>query len=165
MGSSAEAVRGIIHDNLYITLATASRSGEPWVSPVYFNFNDDYSIVWRSNVEAKHSLLIRQNGGRVAAVVFDSRAPAMTGDAVYLAGRAVELSTDADIRAAIACYHGGRHERNESDRTEIEDYRHPSPLRLYRLDPEKVFRLGSGESVLGYYVDNKIEISLESLRA
>ncbi len=85
-----EIARKIIKDNIYMTIATADKSGEPWISPVVFGYDEDYNLYWMSDKNSKHSKLISQNN-KVAIVIFDSKAPEGTGDGVYTVGRAAEL--------------------------------------------------------------------------
>lgn len=96
--------RSIMDVNSYLTLGTADRDGLPWVTPVYYacaNYRDFY---WISRPDATHS---RNLVGRpqVSMVVFDSRVPVYTGQAVYLSGTAGEVA-EADLDRALAVYPG-----------------------------------------------------------
>ena len=76
-----------------MTIATADKSGEPWISPIVFGYDKNYIFYWFSDKDSKHSKLINQNS-KVAIVIFDSKAPEGTGDGVYMVGEASEVSQD-----------------------------------------------------------------------
>ena len=121
--------REILSSNLYLTLATADEEGHPWPSPVYYASEDRADFYWVSDPEARHSrnLAVRP---RASAVVFDSRVPIGTGQAVYMA-LVVEQVSGAGLEPGIAIFsrvsvsHGG------SEWT-VADVTAPARLRLYR---------------------------------
>lgn len=133
--------RGILVSNLYLTLGTADATGRPWVSPVYFASAGYAEFYWVSSPEAAHSRNLATRP-QLSIVVFDSRAPIGTGQAVYMAAVAEEL-TGGDVDHGIEVYarrsvsHGARPWKRE-------DVEPPAPYRLYRatasehwvLDPE-----------------------------
>src|SRR5215211_6366186 len=82
--------RNIIDSMLYMVLGTADAVGQPWVSPVYFASAGYIQFYWVSSPEARHSRNIGTHP-QVSIVVFDSRAPIGTGQAVYMAAVAEEL--------------------------------------------------------------------------
>ena len=71
----------IIDSNLYMTLGTADEAGRPWVSPVYYATAEYGEFFWVSSPEATHSLNLAARP-QLAIVIFDSRAPVGTGEAV-----------------------------------------------------------------------------------
>ena len=109
--SPGDVAREIIDSNLYMVIATADGTGRPWPSPVYFA-NEGYTdLYWVSSPEAAHS---RNIAGRpdVGIVVFDSRVPISTGQAVYMTAvaeqvepAAIERGIDVFSRRSLA--HGG----------------------------------------------------------
>jgi nitroimidazol reductase NimA-like FMN-containing flavoprotein (pyridoxamine 5'-phosphate oxidase superfamily) len=50
-----------VRDIKYITIATASKTGQPWNSPVYSAFDGAYNFYWASDREGQHSRNIREN--------------------------------------------------------------------------------------------------------
>lgn len=149
----------IIGENFYMTIATASAAAEPWISPVYFNFDKEYSLYWISEGSSRHSQYIKENAGKAAIVIFDSRAPNFTGDGVYFETTVKELNKEEEIKEAINVYYKGRHSKTTLDKLEATDYSEPSPWRLYKAIPHKIYKLSdTGEIVNGYYVDRKVEI-------
>ena len=83
--------RGIIENNLYCVLSTCSPEGYPWVSPVFFAYDEGWNIYWCSALASRHSQNIHNNNGRVAITVFDSSVAAGTGKGVYFSGTASEI--------------------------------------------------------------------------
>jgi uncharacterized protein YhbP (UPF0306 family) len=51
----------IIELILYITIATVSKDGTPWNSPVYSAFDEDYNFYWASDQNGQHSKNIAEN--------------------------------------------------------------------------------------------------------
>ena len=93
MGNSLELVsraKEVIHQILYITLATSDEKGNPWNSPVYSAFDKNYIFYWASWSENQHSKNIRENEN-VFVVIYDSTVPEGTGFGVYMKGKAYEL--------------------------------------------------------------------------
>ncbi len=136
----ARIAREIIDSNVYMTLGTAGPDGRPWVSPVYFASNDYKQFLWVSRPEAQHSQNIR---GRpeISIVIFDSRIPVGHGQAVYMAGRAEEVS-NPEHEEALNIYPGPP-ERGARPFA-IEDVRDPAPFRLYRASIENHWILNPG---------------------
>ncbi|MGH2637034.1 MAG: pyridoxamine 5'-phosphate oxidase family protein, partial [Actinomycetota bacterium] len=126
---------------LYMALGTADETGRPWVSPVYFAPAGYTEFYWVSSPEVTHSRNLAARP-QVSIVVFDSRAPIGTGQGVYMAGSAEELSGD-DLDRGIAVF-SDRSETHGGRRWTQEDVQPPAPYRLYRatasehwvLDPD-----------------------------
>jgi nitroimidazol reductase NimA-like FMN-containing flavoprotein (pyridoxamine 5'-phosphate oxidase superfamily) len=145
----AETVREIIDRSLYMVIGTADERGRPWVSPVYFAHSDYREFVWVSRPETLHSrnLLARPE---IGIVVFDSSVPIGSGQGVYMAATAEELTGDARL-AAVKVFsdrslgHGGRE-------WTVEDVEEPAEIRLYRATAEVHYILGE--------VDLRIEVEL-----
>jgi hypothetical protein len=104
--------RGILDANLYMVLGTADDAGRPWVSPVYYSAAGYTEFYWVSSPEARHSRNLAARP-RLSIVVFDSQVPIGTGQAVYMAAVAEQLSGD-DLERGIEIFsrgvmvHGGR---------------------------------------------------------
>jgi Pyridoxamine 5'-phosphate oxidase len=120
--------RAIVDANLYMVLGTVDRDGRPWVSPVYYATADYRRFYWISSPEVRHS---RNLAGRpdTSIVIFDSRVPAYTGQAVYMSAMAEELAGD-DLERGLEVYPGPA-ERGGRAVTAAEVLP-PAPYRLYR---------------------------------
>jgi nitroimidazol reductase NimA-like FMN-containing flavoprotein (pyridoxamine 5'-phosphate oxidase superfamily) len=130
--------REIIDRSLYMVLGTADEAGSPWVSPVYFAVSDYTDFYWVSLPDAQHSQNLEARP-EVSIVVFDSGVPIGTGQAVYMAARAEEL-TGAELERAIEVFsrrgqeHGGRP-------WSVADVQPPAPHRLYRASATRYWML------------------------
>ncbi len=100
MNKYIEKAKQIIAENIYMTIATASTEGKPWVSPVFFAYDDSYNLYWVSNKDARHSKLINNNP-KVSIVIFNSQAPEGDGDGVYFEGTAQALEDRNEIQSAM----------------------------------------------------------------
>lgn len=121
--------REIVDANLYLVLATADGAGVPWSTPVYFAHSGYAEFFWVSSPERTHSRNIAARP-TVGAVVFDSRAPISTGQAVYLSAVAEQVGPDdvergIDVFSRRSLQHGGV----EWTRADVEG---SADLRLYR---------------------------------
>ena len=125
----AAIARTIIDANQYMTLATADAEGQPWASPVLFATADYAEFYWMSPPETTHSRNLAQRP-EISIVIFDSRAPEGTGQAVYLAATAEQVPDD-DLDRALAVYPGPA-ERGLAPRDNREQLQAPAPYRLYR---------------------------------
>jgi Pyridoxamine 5'-phosphate oxidase len=120
--------RAIVDGNVYMTLGTADADGRPWATPVYFSESAYEHYYWISSPEARHSRNIAVRP-EVGIVIFDSRIPVGTGQAVYIEAAAEELAGD-DVEAGLEVYPGPP-ERG-ARRIAIEDVVPPGSFRLYR---------------------------------
>lgn len=100
----AAMARTIIDANQYMTLATADALGQPWPSPVFYATADYAEFYWISAPESTHSRNLAQRP-QAGIVIFDSRAPEGTGQAVYLSAAAEQVHDD-DLDRALAVYPG-----------------------------------------------------------
>jgi hypothetical protein len=137
--------RAILDTNHYMTLGTAGADGHPWVSPVFFAAASDYrDLYWISSPGATHSRNLAARP-ELSIVVFDSQAPVGTGQAVYMAATAAELS-GADLDRGLQVYPGEAGRRAGARDYAPADLLGPSVYRLYRasvtqhwvLDPDAV---------------------------
>jgi nitroimidazol reductase NimA-like FMN-containing flavoprotein (pyridoxamine 5'-phosphate oxidase superfamily) len=139
---TADAARAIVRENRFIVLGTADERGVPWVSPVWFATEDAREFVWVSSPDARHSLNLAARP-QVSIVVFDSRQPPGTGEAVYMAAEAAEVPLEK-LDADLALF--GRESRTQGLREWTrEDVRAPARHRLYRATATEHFVLGPGD--------------------
>ncbi len=152
--------RHIIENNLYCVLSTCSPDGYPWVSPVFFAYDEGWNIYWCSALVSRHSQNIYNNNGRAAIAVFDSSVTAGTGKGVYFQGSASEIGADLTekVFSLLAARSG------KQPQTTAIDYLNSSPRRIYRFQPQEAWvsgeRLAVGNNQL---VDIKIQIDWQDL--
>ncbi len=148
----------IITENIYMTIATASKAGKPWISPVFFVCDYKYNLYWVSNKDSLHSNLVRKNP-QIAIVIFDSSIPEGKGDGVYFEAKGKELTDEKEINKAIALWN--QRAKGEDFKIKgIEEVTKKSVWRVYKATPIKISKLTEGKSINGQYVDHREEINL-----
>jgi nitroimidazol reductase NimA-like FMN-containing flavoprotein (pyridoxamine 5'-phosphate oxidase superfamily) len=147
--------REIIDSGSYMVLGTADADGRPWVSPVWYAPEAYHELFWVSSPEVQHSrnLAVRRE---VSIVVFDSRQPINTGQAVYMEAVAEQLS-GADEERGIEIFSRRSQEQDARPWT-LDDVRPPAPVRLYRATVNQHWMLDkSGE---GPRYDHRTSVAL-----
>src|SRR4029453_13600093 len=123
----------IIDRSLYMVVATADPSGQPWASPVYFASPGYRGFFWFPGPAPTHSLNLRERR-EVGIVIFDSSVPIGKGQGVYVLGVARELpahetAEGIQIFSKRSAGHGG----SEGG---AEDVSPPARHRLYQATAE-----------------------------
>lgn len=142
--------RKIIEENVYITIATATLDGDPWISPLWAVHDKTYNFYWGSPVNTRHSRLIKENE-RASVVIFDSKAPEGTGEGVYFQGIASEISDEKELGGVIKLMF--------KENRPTTDFTGTAPRRLYKFIPSKAW-MNAGDEADGYFDDHKIELNI-----
>jgi predicted pyridoxine 5'-phosphate oxidase superfamily flavin-nucleotide-binding protein len=134
----AAVAREIIDASLYMVVATADSTGQPWVSPVYFASSRYRDFFWVSEPDATHSVNLRDRR-EVGIVIFDSSVPLGEGQGVYVLGVGRELpahETTEGVRilSKRSRGHGG-------GRWRADDVKPPAQHRLYQATAEATYVL------------------------
>ena len=141
-----------------MALGTADEIGQPWVSPVWFATEDYRQFHWVSSPEARHSrnLAVRPE---LSIAIFDSSVPVGTAEAVYISGRAEEL-TGNELEHGIEIF--GRLSQDEGARDwGLSDVQPPAPFRLYRATAAEHYVLIRGrDPERGSGVDRRERVEL-----
>ncbi len=145
---------GIIEKIFYITIATSSKDGQPWNTPVYSAHNKNYNFFWTSDQNSQHSKNIRENPS-IFIVIYDSTAPEGTGEGVYIKAKALELTDEKEIAHALSYLDGRVGKKPHS----LEGFLGAMPRRVYKAVPEKFWVNDDGD-VDGNYIDIRIEVDL-----
>ena len=145
----AADARKIIDKNLYMVVATADPSGQPWPSPVYFAHQDYRDYFWVSDPDSVHSRNLRERR-EVGIVLFDSRVKIGRATGVYILGVAQELPAH-DVGEGIAVF-SERSVGHDGDQWAPEDVRDPSRHRLYQATAEAIYILDEH--------DHRVEVRL-----
>jgi uncharacterized protein YhbP (UPF0306 family) len=138
----AAAAREIVDSNVYMTLATADRNGNPWPSPVWYAHAGYTEFHWVSRPDARHSRNLATRP-QLGIVIFDSSAGVGAAQAVYLEAVAEKLSGD-DRDQAIALY-SRRSESHGAPKWTSTEVTGPAPHRLYRASASAHFVLDTGD--------------------
>lgn len=152
-----EKAARILREQWFCVLGTASTDGVPWVSPIFYNFDSNYRIVWESNREAQHSKLIAANPNVAISVAnFNTRD---ADEAVYLVCRAREVPAEG-LEVALDVYLHGAHDREQIRQRTVSLYLEDQPLRLYEAFPERAWLLVVTYDPDGRRIDHRQEIKL-----
>lgn len=152
----SKRAKEIINEIIYITIATCSRDGQPWNSPAYSAYDDDYNFYWASWKENQHSKNIAENNN-IFIVVYDSKAKEGTGEGVYIKAKAYVLEDEAEIARAIKYLDSRVGKKKKGSTTRIKQFQGEKPRRIYKAVPEKFWINGDGD-VNGEYIDIRIEV-------
>ena len=137
----------------YITIASLSKEGEPWNTPVFSAHDENYNFYWGSYRESQHAKNIRINPN-VFLVIYDSTVLPGTGEGVYIKAVSEELEDPKEIEIV----HRLLKDRHVVPYWKIGEVKGDSPIRLYKARPNKVWMNSEG-SVNGHYVDTRVEIN------
>jgi nitroimidazol reductase NimA-like FMN-containing flavoprotein (pyridoxamine 5'-phosphate oxidase superfamily) len=152
--SAAAGAKEIIEKILYVTVATVDENGQPWNSPVYSAYDEDYNFYWASWKDNQRSKNIRANS-KVFLVIYDSTVPEGTGEGVYIQALATELADPDEISRASELLA----KRKNKDPRPAEQYLSEYPRRIYKAETVKAWMNGSDE-IDGNYVDKLVEVQL-----
>jgi len=154
----SQLARTVIDSNSYMALGTADETGHPWVSPVWFASEDYTRFHWVSSPDSRHSRNLAARP-EVAIAIFDSSAAPGTAEAVYMSGRAEELTGD-ELERGIELF--DRSSQEDIARAwELSDVQPPSLFRLYRATASEHFVLIRGrDPERGTGVDRREPVTL-----
>ena len=141
--------KAIVDKALYMTIATADNTGQPWPSPVYFAHRGYRDFFWVSRPEATHSRNLRERR-EVGIVIFDSRSKIGQGRGVYVLGVARELPAH-EVDEGIEVF-SARSLEHGAEAWTPEDVREPADHRLYQATAEATYVLDEH--------DQRVEVKL-----
>jgi|SRR5262245_11009807 len=141
--------RKIIDDSLYMVVATADLSGQPWASPVYYAHSGYRDFFWVSEPEASHSSNLRERR-ELGIVIFDSSVKIGKGQGVYVLGVAREMPAH-ETAEGIGIF-SKRSKGHGGVEWSVEDVSPPARHRLYQATAEATYVLDEH--------DHRVEVSL-----
>lgn len=137
----------------YITLATVTKDGKPWNSPLWYVCDDKYNFYFYSPKYTQHAKNIRTSSEGFVTI-YDSTAPEGSGFGVYLNAKVVELNSKKDIEEAIKWIM-----KKTNTQMAPEYFMGKSPRRIYKVIPKKVW-VNDAEIKNGLYLDYRVDIKL-----
>lgn len=146
----------ILNKIRYITLATSSRDGLPWNTPLGYKLDEDLNFYWVSEYSKQHSKNIKENGN-VFIVIYDSTTPEEKGEAVYVSALAQELDKPEDIKYVRRLLKG-------SDEDALEKLSGKSLRRAYKAIPQKIWINGPKDNNPDTWRDTRFEIDIPNLK-
>jgi nitroimidazol reductase NimA-like FMN-containing flavoprotein (pyridoxamine 5'-phosphate oxidase superfamily) len=160
--SKVKKAKTITRQNRFITISTCTPNGNPWITPVFYAYDDDYNLYWVSSKNARHSKNIRSNP-KIAIVIFDSTKGEGEGDAIYIEATAKEMKTTKEIEEGMK-YYDTRASKKELMVKDPENVTGKKEWRFYKAEPKVIYKSGDAKTVNGQYVDTRIKLNLEKLQ-
>lgn len=148
----------IIQKILYITIASVTPDGQPWNSPVYSAFDENYNFYWNSWKENQHSQNIVNNND-IFLVIYDSTVAEGTGEGVYIKAKAYMVTEEKEIARALVLLQK-RKNKPSSKLRNAQEFLGENPRRVYKAVPEKCWMNVDGD-VNGMFIDKREEIHLK----
>src|SRR3989338_6341933 len=155
MEDNLALAKRIINKILYITIATVDESGQPWNTPVYSAFDEDYNFFWVSAKQSQHSQNIAKNQN-IFLAIYDSTVVEGAGRGVYIKAEAVMLTDESEINHATKYLYG----RKNKTPHPANHFLSESPRRVYKAVKRQAW-VNTDDKVNGFHVDKRIEIKLK----
>lgn len=154
-----QRAREIISKIIYITIATADAQGQPWNSPVYSAFDENYNFYWNSWKESQHSRNVEVNPN-IFLVIYDSTLAEGSGahTGVYIQAKAHMLTDKKEVKRANELL-VKRKSKPSSKLRGVHEFLGDYPRRVYKAVPERVWLNEVGD-INGNYIDKRIEVKL-----
>lgn len=127
-----KTARGIIKDNVYLTLGTTD-GRTSWTAPLFYAVSDDYVFYFISQLDSLHTQHLLKNPA-VSFAIFDSHQKEGTGNGVQCSGKAY-LLPDTELVEAFKWYH------TTFVPMKAEIFKAPAPYRFFKLVPEHLYVL------------------------
>lgn len=154
-----EKAKKIVERNGYLTLGTTNEDNSPWVSPLYYAYDNRLHFYWVSPKNSQHSKNISKL--QIASMVlFDSHASKWTGVGLYLTVACQELNNPEEAMIGLRL----EFDRLRDPMPSVEDFLGDSEYRVYKAVPTKAW-ITSDIEVEGKMVDGRKEINLQELVA
>jgi uncharacterized protein YhbP (UPF0306 family) len=148
-------------------IATATGTGDPWISQVYFVADNKQNFYWYSSVNARHSRLIAENN-KIAFSIFNSTAVGDDVQALYVKATCTVVTDMKTLIAALTLYAKKMLKTGfVANLKEIshfvlnfKDFLGKSELRLYKAVPYEASMLSESKMFNGKYVDQRETLDL-----
>ncbi|HET8840054.1 MAG TPA: pyridoxamine 5'-phosphate oxidase family protein [Ktedonobacteraceae bacterium] len=134
-----ETARDILENNLYMCLATVDGT-RPWVSPVYFSFDEYFTFYFVSESTSHHVRFLLANP-EAALVIYDSRQPPFTGDGVWVEGQAFPV-LEEELPIVLENYCNRPHPANierGSEGLSPADFLSKTHLKWFKVIPRHIY--------------------------
>ena len=147
----------ILSTVLYATVATASKDGKPWNSPLAGFWDKDCNLYWFSAKDSVHSGNIRENKD-IFIVVYDSTMKEGTGEGVYIEATAHEVTDSDEVQQVVELQTG-------SMRCSFEQVSGDAIHRFYKATPVNIWMNDDEKDENGHYVrDVRVEVPITVLQ-
>ena len=140
----------------YASVATVTKDGLPWNSPVAHEFDSELNAYWFSDKENEHSKNVRHTP-KAFIVIYNSTVPEGEGEGVYIEADVQELNDVVEINQI----------RNLKKVKVVDDggnFVGIAIRRCYKATPKRIW-LNDAEEVDGVFIrDYRTELDIEELK-
>lgn len=154
------ATKQLVQDMKYLTLATVTAAGDPWITPLFYAYDDHYTFYWYSRKNTDHSINIEAHP-KVSVSIYDQNISEERANGLYMVGTACEIAIDEVEKVSelyvMRAYPGDTTLRNDFVQM-TQDFKNTSPLRFYKFTPEKAWVLGDSQFWNNKWLDYRKEI-------
>lgn len=154
MKDLSERAKEIIEKIEYVTVASVTKEGLPWNSPVFTAYDEDFNFYWGTHADSQKAKNIRANGN-VFLVIYDSTVPSGTGEGVYIRATAQQIVEPGEVKRVFELLRG-RHATSFWDFAAVGE---GGPIRLFKAVPQQVWMNDDGHKS-GHYIDIRTEVTL-----
>jgi hypothetical protein len=138
----------------YITIASVTKDGMPWNSPVFSAYDEDYNFYWGTHKDSQKAQNIAGNNN-IFIVIYDSTVPPGTGEGVYVRATASQITAPPEVKRVFDLLKS-RHATSFWDFAAVGE---DGPIRLYKAVPQQVWMNDDGRQN-GHFIDIRTEIQL-----
>ncbi len=141
--SYEEQAQYILEHNKYMVVATSTKSGKPWASPVFYAHDDNFNFYFLSAIDSLHAKNLVENPD-VALVIYDSKQPIGFAEQIQVLGKATVLDLK-EVGKAIEVYCEKlfpNSKINPLERYRPGDYSGASEFRFFKIVPTKFYTTG-----------------------
>lgn len=152
--AGSDLAKQILSSIKYATIATASSSGKPWNTPVFYAYDNQSNIYWSSHPESIHSKNLSQTN-QAFIVVYNSKAAEGEGQGLYIEAQVTQINDVDQVKVALELLGNRRGKPFWS----IEKFLNGGPQRIYRAAPKKMWVNDAEQDSDGDFIrDFRIEI-------
>lgn len=140
--------KGIIEQNMYISLATCGEDGKPWSAVVFFAYDNDYNLYFLSAIDSRHAENILKKPD-VSGIIFNSTQALGYDDEVQIEGVAT-LVPKSNVSEVINIYCKRAFPESKMKPTERyrpEEFSEPSELRFFKIEITGAYTTGPEKKI------------------
>ncbi len=149
--------RNIVHRNIYLTLSTTDGKS-PWIAPLYYVTDSNYTFYFFSNRNSKHAKHIRKNSN-VAIAIYDSNQAGGEGNGIQMKAKAYEVPLK-ELPKVLTLY-GKKYYTDTKPKFSLlltlKKFFGKSSLRFYKITPQQVYVLDPEDPV-----GKRVQVELRS---
>jgi hypothetical protein len=152
----SDLAKQILGSIQYATIATASISGKPWNTPVFYAYDDQSNIYWSSHPESIHSKNLSQSS-QAFIVIYNSKAAEGEGQGLYIEAKVTEVNDAKELKAALKLLGN----RRGKPFLFMEKFMADGPQRIYKASPCRMWINDAEQDSNGDFIkDYRIEVRI-----